>query len=248
MRSYRGIFLIIGTLLLLTACSGDSATADEIPQAAGDDWVDTELNELNDKISNTEDRAEKLAIDIQLLQEGRSFSDVRTNFYAFEEIEYLTSLSVINGYSDGTFKPNNSITRGQTATMLVRELGLTAPSDYELQAVDVSPNHANIEALRIAEYNKIMTGNNGKLTPGNPLTRSQMARVLVRAYPNKIPETDNHYTFTDIQEGDSGYTEVNRIADSRITTQVNTAYRPNESTSRAQFSIFISRTINEDFR
>ncbi|GAK02552.1 hypothetical protein JCM19037_794 [Geomicrobium sp. JCM 19037] len=162
MKSYTSLLTIFtGGLLLVSACSGESATADEQPQAAGDDWVESEINELDEKLTGAEDRAERLALDIELLSEGRSFPDVRTDLFAFEEIEYLTGLSVINGYSDGTFRPYNQITRGQTATMLVRQLDLTAPDDYELQATDVRSSHQNFEALRIVEYNEIMMGNDG---------------------------------------------------------------------------------------
>ncbi|GAK02551.1 hypothetical protein JCM19037_793 [Geomicrobium sp. JCM 19037] len=51
-----------------------------------------------------------------------------------------------------------------------------------------------------------------------------------------------------MNENTSGYEEVNQLADSGITTQVNTDFRPNHPTNRAQFSVFIARTINEEFR
>jgi len=48
------------------------------------------------------------------------FSDVGTNMKAYNAIESLSNLKVINGYVDGTFKPNAPVTRGEVAILLDR--------------------------------------------------------------------------------------------------------------------------------
>ncbi|MFB5166787.1 S-layer homology domain-containing protein [Parageobacillus toebii] len=47
-----------------------------------------------------------------------NFKDVPEDFWAKEEIEFLSSKGVIKGYHDGTFKPNNGVTRAQFAVFL----------------------------------------------------------------------------------------------------------------------------------
>ena len=51
-----------------------------------------------------------------------TFEDV-TDATTLKAVEALTALGVVNGYADGTFKPENSITRAEMAAMLVRALG-----------------------------------------------------------------------------------------------------------------------------
>ena len=53
------------------------------------------------------------------------FTDVDdTNSYV-EAIDVLSSLGIINGFEDGTFKPDGEITRAQAATMIVGALNMT---------------------------------------------------------------------------------------------------------------------------
>jgi hypothetical protein len=48
-----------------------------------------------------------------------SFSDAdKIPSYATYYIQTMVAQGVISGYSDGSFKPNNSITRGQMAKIL----------------------------------------------------------------------------------------------------------------------------------
>jgi peptidoglycan L-alanyl-D-glutamate endopeptidase CwlK len=48
------------------------------------------------------------------------YPDVGTNNKAYNAIENLSKLAIINGYVDGTFKPNASVTRGEVAILIDR--------------------------------------------------------------------------------------------------------------------------------
>ncbi len=71
-------------------------------------------------------RAEMTAVLVRMLEQtyggGRalSFSDVDTDHWAYHEIAALSDLGIINGYTDGTFKPWKNITRGEGAAILGR--------------------------------------------------------------------------------------------------------------------------------
>ena len=47
-----------------------------------------------------------------------SFSDLSSNHWAYQSIKALVNEGTINGYSDGTFKPNKSVTRAEFAKMI----------------------------------------------------------------------------------------------------------------------------------
>ena len=53
-----------------------------------------------------------------------TFSDVSTTMQFFPYIEALAASGITTGYSDGTFRPNQAVTRGQMAAFLARALGL----------------------------------------------------------------------------------------------------------------------------
>ncbi|WP_017726216.1 S-layer homology domain-containing protein [Halalkalibacterium ligniniphilum] len=243
-------FVALGLgVLLLSACSTD-ADASNVTEIASDDYVDKELRTVQQKAASVEARAEKLEQEVQALLGGDRkpspapgvFTDVRADFYAHDEIVFLSDRGVIRGYPDGSFKPNQTITRAQTASMLVRELGLDVPDDYELKATDVSANHPNYNDLRRVEYHGIMSGNNGEMSPGAGLRRSQMAIILAKAF--KLAPPSEQYSFTDIGPDYPNFEQINTIAHYGITTEVGKAFRPNETTNRAQFSLFLTRAIN----
>lgn len=54
-----------------------------------------------------------------------SYTDMTNAKWAVPVVEYATSLGVINGYGNGKFGPNDTVTYEQAATMIVRALGYT---------------------------------------------------------------------------------------------------------------------------
>lgn len=48
------------------------------------------------------------------------FIDVPEEHWAYQAIEALAEMGIINGYEDGSFKPNNPVTRAEVATIISR--------------------------------------------------------------------------------------------------------------------------------
>lgn len=48
-----------------------------------------------------------------------SFSDVPIGHWAYQEVKLMSDYGIINGYPDGTFKPDETVTRAQFAKMMV---------------------------------------------------------------------------------------------------------------------------------
>lgn len=82
------------------------------------------------KPSNTITRAEftkmiVTAFNLKMIENStfKELSDVES-CWAQDYINIATSLGIVNGYEDGTFKPNNTITYGEISAVLSRQLGL----------------------------------------------------------------------------------------------------------------------------
>lgn len=70
-----------------------------------------------------------------------AFSDVdATSSYA-EAINVMSALGIINGYEDGTFGPEKTITRAEFTTMLVNAMGMDNVGAVNTQFSDVTSNH-----------------------------------------------------------------------------------------------------------
>jgi hypothetical protein len=53
-----------------------------------------------------------------------TFADVGVGFWAYRQIEYCASQGVVTGYWDGTYRPDNPVTRDQMAVYVTRAFGL----------------------------------------------------------------------------------------------------------------------------
>ena len=65
------------------------------------------------------------------LKGSTDYSDVVANSWASGYINCCNTLGIIKGYPDGTFKPNNTVTYAEAATMLLRALNYTRELEKE---------------------------------------------------------------------------------------------------------------------
>ena len=103
---------------------------------------------------------------------------------AGKEIYELANKGIINGYQDGTFRPQNQISRLETAILFYRSLGLKG-SPYKGYFKDVQKDGNWTSIIEATKDVGIFKGDNGRFNPGQLITREQMASVIVRAFDLK---------------------------------------------------------------
>ncbi|MDV2686136.1 S-layer homology domain-containing protein [Alkalihalophilus lindianensis] len=175
------------------------------------------------------------------------FSDVGDDFWAKDEINYLYQNGIIKGYEDGTFRPNHTVTRSQAATMISGALKLDLENRPAPPFVDIREDDPDYNVIAALADEGIITDRDGEFTPNAPLTRGQMAAIFKRAFQL---EGHSGHEFSDIREGHSFYDEIQALAANNIVkgyAEDNT-YRPNDSMSRAQFSAFLARVLDDSYQ
>jgi len=86
----------------------------------------------------------------------------------------------LNGYPDGTFRPDRNISRAEVAAALTRALGLGS-STIAPAYPDVPATHWAASAIQIMKEEGIMIGDtSGKFRPDAPITRAEVATALLR--------------------------------------------------------------------
>lgn len=114
------------------------------------------------------------------------FTDI-SNHWAKEYILRGSSLGIISGHYDKTFKPDENVTRLQATALIVRALGLK--SDEVAPFDDLSGYGEKAQAEIGAAYHYGITKGYGKqFKPDQNVTRSQLAQMLYRAYEQKTGE------------------------------------------------------------
>lgn len=119
------------------------------------------------------------------------FSDVAGEAWYTEAIRWAASQGIVGGYGNGTFGPNDPITREQLAVMLWRYSGSPAATNKELHFADadeISP--FALEAMYWAVENGILNGyGDGRLGPQGQATRAQVAQMLKNFIENQEKNT-----------------------------------------------------------
>lgn len=113
---------------------------------------------------------------------GAAFPDVKEGAYYADGVSWASDNGIVTGYGDGTYKPDQVITRQQLAAMLYRCAGAPETGDNGLDVPDASSvsDYAK-DAMKWAVGNGIMRGKtNGTLDPHGLATRAQVAVMVMR--------------------------------------------------------------------
>lgn len=166
------------------------------------------------------------------------YTDVKKGFWGYGEITKLNERGLIKGYPDGTFKPDNTITRAEAATIIAREFNLKAtksPSFKDLK----STHYAYNEIAAVAEKGIITGREAGSFSPDGKLTRAEMATILTRAYNLTGTTTAK---FPDVTSKHWAYKNIQIIIANKLTEGYDDGtFKPDRQISRAEFAAFLDR-------
>ncbi|HEX8600590.1 MAG TPA: SBBP repeat-containing protein [Chloroflexia bacterium] len=200
-----------------------------------------------------------------------SFSDVPpgSTFYSF--VNCLVDRGIISGYSDGTFRAQNQITRGQIAKIVSNSEGyadnVTGMQTYA-DVPSTQPFHVWIERLsmrgHMGGYNCGGAGepcdgaNRPYFRPGNNASRGQLSKIVSNAAG--FDDTPAGQTFEDVPTNSTFYVYIERLTgrgvmggyecgrpDEPCVAPNNRPYfRPSDNVTRGQGSKIVANTFFPD--
>jgi hypothetical protein len=170
------------------------------------------------------------------------FLDVPYDHRNYTHINALVGLGIINGYSDNTFRPNNTLTRAQAAIMIVRAAGLSIEG-VSSSFTDVPPTHAAYKFISAAYQAGIINGySDGTFKTNENVTRAQIAIMVQQAF--NVQASEMIITFTDVPEGYAPKKFIETLASQKIVNGYSDGtFRPLNNVTRAQFSTMIYNAI-----
>ncbi|MFC4777032.1 S-layer homology domain-containing protein [Paenibacillus sp. GCM10023252] len=188
------------------------------------------------------------------------FEDEEELKWALEHIMRLASKGVFNGYSDGTFKPNQKISRIETLTAAVRLMGLReqAESAAEMGAELNFRDADKIEKkypwavgyVSVAVKNDLFTETETDVQPEKEATRLWAATILIKALKLEDEAKALNGTKLDFKDaknipaGSVGYVAL-AIQKGIITGYGDKTFRPNQPVTRAELAALLDRTDSE---
>lgn len=133
------------------------------------------------------------------VQAAATISDIQ-NHWAAKPIQNLAERGVINGYPDGTFKPDQAVTRAELAKMLSKALNYQPVNEAKFPDTDGHWAESYINAL--GERKVMNSFSDGNFQPEKAVNRAQLttfiARVLNLAKPEEKFGEDWSASFVDV--------------------------------------------------
>ncbi|MEC0090706.1 InlB B-repeat-containing protein [Paenibacillus macquariensis] len=113
-----------------------------------------------------------------LTSEGTSsFKDTKGH-WAADTIVTLQASGIINGYVDGTFKPNQTITRAEIVAMLSKVMNTTLVKNDKFN--DISGNWAEAEIATLSDMGIVKGSTDGSFKPNSNATRADSLVMILR--------------------------------------------------------------------
>ena len=115
-----------------------------------------------------------------------AFSDVASGLWYSDAVSWASENGIVTGYQDGTFRPEQTVSREQLAAIIYRYSNYRKTSLKAGGADLTAPDAAEVsswsrEAMSWCMENGIITGmNDGRLAPGENTSRAQVAAVIMR--------------------------------------------------------------------
>lgn len=137
---------------------------------------------------------------LSLLAFASSFPDVAKDHENFTAIEHLDENGVINGYADGTFKPENKVTRAEAAKMIVEAFAIKHEGNYEEVFGDVMKGEWFFEyVMALKEAGAVSGYEDAKFKPHDSVNLAETLKMVLMAARINLPATVSDKVFLDVE-------------------------------------------------
>lgn len=163
------------------------------------------------------------------------------------EIPGETHNKYMNGYTDGSFRPQSNMTRAEVAAMIYNLM------DSEDQGTAVTATFDDVKAgdwfnkaVGVLATKGIISGDgNGKFRPNDTISRAEFISIVVK-YTEATLASEINLPYTDVKAGDWFYNAI-RIAASKSWVSGypgDTKFLPNNKITRAEVVSIMTKVLN----
>lgn len=183
-----------------------------------------------------------------------NFKDLPVNYWASKYITYLADQEVSGGYPDGSFRPEQAVTRAEFAAMLAKSQGLNSPVPSTFS--DVPSGHWAAPAIAAVAAQGWIAGYPGnRFLPNQSISQTEMYAIIYKA------SGQSGLNNSDAEVVLGTYADANRVpawAKVAVATLLKEGFKANEESpsliapqaraSRAVVAAALAKLLNPAFR
>lgn len=187
-----------------------------------------------------------------------SFSDLEGH-WAEDIVLSLAEDGIIDGYSDGTFKPDLSISRAELLKVSFEAFDEILPETFGSEVISKQNPFSDINSgdwfykyVTFGAYHYVVNGyDDGTFRPDQDVTRAEAVKIILLSTGLDLPLKTPYSTFSDVPN-DAWYkhfvmilaTEIDINGDPLMTGYSDGTFRPGQAITRAEASTLI-KTVRD---
>ena len=170
-----------------------------------------------------------------------------TNTFATQYIIKLAGLGIINGYEDGTFRPERNASRAEYLKMVLRGMDINYDdvNVSNLTFADVDKNSWIAKVVAKAAEQGMIDTNNRNFRPNDNITRAEAMKLLLNAAGIEVNESLTTSDFSDVSGWATKYIqkakELGIVNGQEVGGRL--IFRPNDNITRAEVSKIVVLTM-----
>lgn len=171
------------------------------------------------------------------------FADVSSTNKAYAAIEKLAAAGIINGYEDGTFRPNASVTRAELLKMIYKALDKPLVTAKTSPFTDVTTKHALFTYIINAYNSGLVKGYGNKLfKPNQSVTRAEGSKMILKGFniTSEIKKTG----YSDLDNKSDLTPYIAYLLSQDLLSAPNNKAQPNTALTRADTAYIIANLID----
>lgn len=165
--------------------------------------------------------------------------------WAEDDVHYLVRKGLVKGHEDGTFRARNLVTRIHAAYVINRAVIFESNEGTNPGYHDMTADSEGFDIVaKLTQYGVFEGDNKRNFNPHKPLTRGQMAKIMVQAFQIKgesstvFEDVKGHWAEHDIQK---------LMTTGAVSGYPNRTFKPDQYMTRAEFAKILSFIIRPDF-
>lgn len=182
------------------------------------------------------------------------FSDVVEGAWYYDAVMTMAKYGIISGYTDGTFKPANPVSREEFASMMVRALQLETVKTSSSFS-DVADGYWASEYIETAKAYLTGFAKNGEyiFKPKADAVREDMAVALINALNKSVKDTDESVldSFEDAKDISENLrlhvaSAINNGLMSGEVKEEKKYFKPLDTLTRAEAAVLLLTVVKEE--
>ncbi|MEC0227538.1 Ig-like domain-containing protein [Paenibacillus alba] len=192
--------------------------------------------------ANFSDVLRRIKEAIETKKEPVKFSDTEVHWSA-KEVAIFSKLGIVDGYADGSFKPNGTITRAEFATLVVRAFSLQTGVSSGVTLKDTVGHWSNDSVQKLISNGFVDGYPDGSFKPDNTISRAEVISIVSKLIDFSTTNKVATPVFEDV-EGAWNKDQILKAAESGIISgKDDTTFDPNAKSTRSEALVILLRAM-----